>query len=189
MTSRVEFEASEIEAAKQEALKRLDRTKAYKKKWAAEKHAKDPEAVKAQNAAYQREWRAKNREQAREISRVSSAKYAATSPAIRRKSVRDFNARKKAELLTFFGGKCVRCGFVDPRALQMDHIDGDGRRYRAEGLHGLHARYKMMRDDPTQARAVFQLLCANCNFIKRDEDYEYGRRARLARVLEVGVNE
>jgi 5-methylcytosine-specific restriction endonuclease McrA len=184
MTSRVEFEASEIEAAKQEALKRLEKTKAYKKTWAAAKHAADPEAVKARNAANMREWRAKNRERAREISRAGSAKYAATSPATRRKSARDFNARKKAELLAFFGGVCARCGFLDPRALQMDHLQGDGKKYRDAGQHGLYARYKMMRDDPSQARATFQLLCANCNCIKRDEDYEYGRRAILARVLE-----
>lgn len=81
--------------------------------------------------------------------------------------------------MAFFGNVCVRCGFSDQRALHLDHIKGGGNEERVLGKHGLHDKWKMTRDTPEEARATFQLLCANCNNIKRDEDYEYSHRARV----------
>jgi len=51
------------------------------------------------------------------------------------------NSRQK--VVDSLGGVCVRCGFSDIRALQIDHI-----------------------------KNKYQLLCANCNWIKRYEDKE-----------------
>lgn len=79
----------------------------------------------------------------------------------------------RAEVLAYFGGRCQHCDFGDPRALQVDHVDGDG-----------HIDRKTMSRGPTLAEIEaspqrFQLLCANCNWIKRAEQAELGTgRAR-----------
>jgi len=66
------------------------------------------------------------------------------------------------------GGKCVRCGFADARALQIDHVNGGG---RAELLLlGAHRLYKSVA---LGERTSYQLLCANCNWIKRHERNEH----------------
>src|SRR5438094_515100 len=39
---------------------------------------------------------------------------------------RNYRAKLRDDFLLVFGGKCVRCGFSDKRALQIDHVNGDG---------------------------------------------------------------
>jgi hypothetical protein len=176
-----EFETSEIQRVQAEHLARLKRQSEYKQGWHERSRAKDIDAFRAKRAESMRAWRAKNRVRAREISRAGSAKYNAENPATRRKSSREYNARRRAETVEFYGGKCVRCGFSDIRALHIDHIDGGGGKIRKEGRHGLFELWKITRDDPVMARATFQLMCANCNSIKRHENYEYKYSAQLRR--------
>jgi hypothetical protein len=79
------------------------------------------------------------------------------------------NARAlRQDVLAAFGGKCVRCGFDDPRALHMDHVNGGGNIER-KLLKSSSMRYKKMLAEPDQ----YQLLCANCNFIKKAEESEH----------------
>lgn len=78
------------------------------------------------------------------------------------------SAKKRA--LGALGWACVRCSFSDPRTLQIDHRNGGGSRERAKiGQHGIYRRVLRHPED-------YQLLCANCNWIKR---YENGERAGL----------
>src|SRR5205085_10339966 len=94
--------------------------------------------------------------------------WAATSQEARQRQndrLRIYYRRVTQKVFGLYGNKCARCGFDDSRALQLDHIDGGGRRLKeergprlcAEILAGKHPRHK------------FQLLCANCNWIKRWE--------------------
>lgn len=70
---------------------------------------------------------------------------------------------------------CVRCGFDDARALQIDHINGGG--YRHLITSGSHPKYyKSMLVEPEK----YQILCANCNWIKRYEDQEVKRSKYVA---------
>lgn len=69
--------------------------------------------------------------------------------------------RKKA--IEKLGGKCVRCGFDDWRALQFDHVNGGGNRGGARG------RVHYLRRLIDAVNGELQLLCANCNCIKRYE--------------------
>src|SRR5208337_653991 len=39
---------------------------------------------------------------------------------------RKLHLKRKTEIFELLGNKCVRCGFSDPRALQIDHINGGG---------------------------------------------------------------
>jgi len=73
--------------------------------------------------------------------------------------------RLRDAAFVLLGNCCVRCGFCDRRALQFDHINGNG--------HQLHPRrnaqfFREVLREPEK----FQLLCANCNWIKRDEQNE-----------------
>lgn len=84
---------------------------------------------------------------------------------------------KKARdlLLDEFGGVCVKCGFSDKRALQLDHINGEGTKHvnNMKGISTLNTYYSKHIDE---AKEIFQLLCANCNWIKRHERKEYRKR-------------
>jgi hypothetical protein len=82
-----------------------------------------------------------------------------------------YSRKKRQELLDFLGGKCVRCGFTDYRALQIDHINGGG------GIHLKSIGYSQSKlgQDVRAFPEKYQLLCANCNWIKRDEEGETGR--------------
>lgn len=68
------------------------------------------------------------------------------------------------------GHKCAVCGFEDARALQIDHINGDG--YIDRGNRGYnYAFFKEILADPN-AKLKYQILCANHNWIKRHEQNE-----------------
>ena len=91
-------------------------------------------------------------------------------------SQRKHRDKRREEILDFFGRKCVRCGFSDSRALQIDHINGNGaedrRIHSAGSLWGVP---KLIEENPDRARKELQLLCANCNWIKRFENKEVSR--------------
>ena len=87
----------------------------------------------------------------------------------------DKNREWRTRVLAHLGGKCVRCGFTDERALQVDHVRGDG---YLDGRHRIGNR--MAGSSSTYYRRVvadttgrYQLLCANCNWIKRVENKEH----------------
>ena len=82
-------------------------------------------------------------------------------------------------ILVLLGGQCARCGLNDSRVLQIDHVEGNG-----------HAERQTVRSAAGQAYAKrifasphkYQLLCANCNWIKRSERGEYaGYAKRMSR--------
>ena len=79
---------------------------------------------------------------------------------------------KKISTYNLMGGKCVMCGFADFRALQIDHVNGDGH---------IETKNKINNGDKYLDRVVasfikkegrYQLLCANCNWIKRFNNKE-----------------
>lgn len=71
--------------------------------------------------------------------------------------------------LEMIGGKiCVKCGFLDVRALQIDHIHGGG---TAESRSLGNKLFRRVIADPERC-SKYQVLCANCNWIKRSENNE-----------------
>ena len=76
----------------------------------------------------------------------------------------------RREVIVHFGGKCVHCGMDDWRALQVDHIEGGGRKRFTQTAHCSYAYYKeLLKATPG---VDYQLLCANCNQIKKYENGE-----------------
>lgn len=66
--------------------------------------------------------------------------------------------------LASLGGKCVWCGFNDVRALQIDHVNGGGVKELRSWNHQIPYYKKVVRESDS---GIYQLLCANCNWIKR----------------------
>ena len=69
----------------------------------------------------------------------------------------------KDKLFDILGRQCSICGFTDERALQFDHINGGGDK------NG-RSYYKYINDPDIKLK--LQILCANCNWIKRHENNE-----------------
>lgn len=104
----------------------------------------------------QKEWRGNNIERNREIVGKAANRY---------------YGRVRQEALETVGNgiiACVKCGFNDIRAIQIDHKEGGGRK-DFENSSSPNEYYKNMLKNPDK----YQLLCANCNSIKR---YENGER-------------
>lgn len=77
---------------------------------------------------------------------------------------KDLSRTRRSKAIEILGNKCVWCGFNDVRALQIDHMWGGGckEQHRVSVTRILNGDH----DD-------LQLLCANCNWIKRVENKEY----------------
>lgn len=71
---------------------------------------------------------------------------------------------RKALVYDLLGSKCAQCGFDDIRALQVDHVNGNGGEERKIYKGGQTVLYRMILDAWGEG---YQLLCANCNWIKR----------------------
>lgn len=76
----------------------------------------------------------------------------------------------RLKVLVQYDNQCAFCGFNDPRALELDHPNGGG-----------HAERKKLGNVGVYRRALkhpneYQLLCANCNRIKKVERHEHRKR-------------
>jgi hypothetical protein len=88
-------------------------------------------------------------------------------------------AKIKQAVFDKFGGRCSnpQCGWVNAdgsrgclvsACLQLDHVNGGGKAERR--LMGVDRIYRKALKD---FEATYQLLCANCNWIKRFERKEH----------------
>lgn len=98
--------------------------------------------------------------------------YKQTQIGIEKNAIAKTNYRVslRLKIIEVLGGKCVKCGFTDTRALQVDHVNGGGNRERVAGkLNSVNALYR----DVCTSEGKYQLLCANCNVIKRVTNKEH----------------
>jgi hypothetical protein len=96
------------------------------------------------------------------------------NPAHYREICRQFRKRRKAETLKHYSPSltCQRCGFADIRALSIDHVKGGGHRH-VTSIGGTEAFYLWLKKN--KYPPGFQVLCMNCQFIKREEQNELGK--------------
>ncbi len=80
--------------------------------------------------------------------------------------------RLKEQLFHILGQhSCVNCGYYNKMALLFDHIKNGGSKERKElGLRGSTSFYYYV-NRPDYARERLQVLCYNCNEIKRKQIY------------------
>lgn len=95
--------------------------------------------------------------------------------ATRSENQRRLRQRYRLAVLNKLGDKCVWCGFNDKRALQIDHINGGGSRERCR-ITNTNEFYKIVTESVDNNEEKYQLLCANCNVIKRIENGEHKNR-------------
>ncbi|SRR6266436_7329492 len=75
----------------------------------------------------------------------------------------DYNYNNlRSEAIRKYGGKCVSCGFSDWRALQFDHVNSEGREHR-----NFTRKHSFLAEIIADTSGRYQLLCANCNQIKK----------------------
>ncbi len=87
-----------------------------------------------------------------------------------RKRIRKEQRRTEREqILNLLGNQCIHCGITDIRVLQIDHVNGNGYQDVIKWGHG-RPYYKHILDVKGEG---YQLLCANCNWIKRYERHEH----------------
>jgi len=95
---------------------------------------------------------------------------------------RAYNQRRNAELrhevLAGLGNKCIQCGFSDWRALHVDHIKGNGKldrkKYPGTQRYARHILRHIKRGNKK-----YQILCANCNWIKMHEQHEVANQTGI----------
>lgn len=98
---------------------------------------------------------------------VKSAEYYELNRLKVAERIKTKRDNKRKEVIEHLGGACVRCGYKDIRALQIDHINGGGIKDRGTSIYAF--LNKVLND----VSGLYQLLCANCNQIKRIENREH----------------
>ena len=96
----------------------------------------------------------------------------------------EYTNRRKIEFLNlvkkYLGDKCsnpdclIQGGCTDWRCLQIDHINGGGTASRRHFRNGFNERLYYIKH-PEKITENLQILCANCNWIKRVTNNELKR--------------
>jgi len=68
----------------------------------------------------------------------------------------------KTQVFDILGRVCVHCGYSNPRALQIDHIEGNAKEDKKLRPNA-YSYYKKIVE---RNGVGYQILCANCNMIK-----------------------
>lgn len=88
-----------------------------------------------------------------------------------KKYYKQYRLLKREEALdSFIEKKCASCGIEDLRVLQVDHIEGGG--WKERKLMGGGSYCTQLPDLIRRNPDKYQLLCANCNWIKKFDNNE-----------------
>jgi len=133
------------------------------------------ETNKERMKTWKRDWYLKNKERvitkSKEYYKIHGNKPTKQQNADNNRKYTKINRDKLFEILG--GAFCSRCGFKDKRALQLDHVKGGGKK-ELRDLRGNSNMTSYYIRNPELAKQTLQVLCANCNWIKREENKEYG---------------
>lgn len=122
-------------------------------------------------AAQKREFYMENKEYVLERNRKWRNSHPLTLEQRKARNIRNKQRRNELRhsIIVAMGSKCTACNFSDWRALQVDHIYGGG--YKERKSIGWWGIAKKILAGNWQGQ--YQLLCANCNQIKRIENEEH----------------
>jgi len=120
---------------------------------------------KQENRNRYKKWYSDNLENARKMKRERMREYRKQNPEKYRKQSRQAKSKLKSKIFDMYGYSCVKCGFSNIKALTLDHINNDGAIDRKK--HGERGVY--LRALIPENKKEFQILCMNCQFIKRYE--------------------
>jgi hypothetical protein len=126
---------------------------------------------------YNREYRKTHKEQIKESGRIYRKEHKEEINRNKRtRGYRDYQheyavkytLNLKLKVYERLGNRCVKCGFSDIRALQIDHINGGGRK-ELENTSRYKYLKKLLNINQEELFSNYQILCANCNQIKMHE--------------------
>lgn len=126
-----------------------------------------------------RAYRERNKEKLNLIRRLKNAKNRIEVREQCRISAKKSYDRNRTGLINALGGKCsnptclVPSGCTDIRCLQIDHINGGGKKEILKFI-SVNIMYSYYFKNLEEAKQKLQILCANCNWIKRYENNEKG---------------
>ena len=123
---------------------------------------------------YYREYKRKQLKNNPEKVREQAKKYYYNNHTNRRILLNKHNKitrnRLRSSVLGILNNKCNKCELSDVRTLQIDHIFGKGGKERQE--FNPRKYLKKVLNSIRENKNEYQLLCANCNWIKRRENKE-----------------
>jgi len=83
--------------------------------------------------------------------------------------MKEYRTDLRSRAVAHLGGACKSCGIRDARVLCFDHIDGlKGQKRESQD---------MVLRQVLAGSTAYQLLCHNCNHLKRFENHEFALRA------------
>jgi len=104
--------------------------------------------------------------------KAHNLKYRLKNKEKLRKDRFELVAKRKKMVYDLLGHFCKRCGFEDERALQIDHVNGFGLKTRNPRTTNTKHYYLVVYQSVLKNENKYQILCANCNWIKRHENKE-----------------
>lgn len=110
----------------------------------------------------------------REEDRIYQKQHRLRNPKVHNDKMNHYSKRVRGIVLGLLGNKCYRCGFSDVRALQIDHVNGGGAK-ELKTLGGVGYWNNVIKSVINE-EGRYQLLCANCNWIKRYENNEVRKK-------------
>ena len=120
---------------------------------------------KEKNRLYMKAWRAKHLGYTNQFYYKHREKHLEQRKAYRQKI--------KTEVLTYYSGEeptCKMCNEKRLACLSIDHINGKGAEHRKQlGVSGLGLYCWLIKNNYPNG---FQVLCMNCQFIKRANNHE-----------------
>ena len=142
------------------SIKHKKQIKKYQREW----HANNPKYMKEwriNHPDYMKKWRTNHPEYRQSERYIKQLTYKRTT-----------YKRTREEIFSLLGGKCVNPynlnhgDFInDIRCLQIDHIFGNGYQHRKK-YEKIYRYYKTILEEIKAGSKDYQLLCANCNWIK-----------------------
>lgn len=133
---------------------------------------RNPEKVKAS----QQSWYRQNHNKVLIVAKAKNDLLWNENPQLIRDRNNERYSSLKDEVYQALGNICSRCGFNDSRALQIDHVRGNGREDRKKFFSSMYRYYSHVLK--LIDSGDYQILCANCNWIKRHENKESLGRPR-----------
>jgi hypothetical protein len=143
----------------------------------------DPKKYKDNKKKSTYKWRENNKEKYNSGMRD----YRRKNPEImriimdrRNKKESERKQKLRAEIIKLLGGKCSNSNCpilpekMDIRALQIDHIKGNGSQERKKFQRNALNQYLYIIKEVKNGNKDYQSLCVYCNWIKRYENDELG---------------
>lgn len=97
--------------------------------------------------------------------------YRKLNPHVNKGASKRYHQKIREQVIEAMGGECCQCGYSDKRALHIDHKNADGGKIRGRTNNGWSKMYHEIIKG--LGKEKYQLLCANCNWIKKHDGQEY----------------